>query len=88
MSRSDLVRQIESALAELEPTEVRVHFEDDDVALVLVLSDQFKDVGMFKRITRCIDLIDAHSEVLSELTTLVEPVTPSEFKDRLVPWPE
>lgn len=89
MTREQVQADVEVALSAVDPTEVRVHFDDEDVLYVLVLSDSFKGLGWGKRIRRCVELLCDHAdEVASNYTFIVEPVTPIEFKDRLVPWPE
>lgn len=85
--------EIETALDSLEPVEVKLHLEPNKL-LVLVLSDKFEEEpysnSFYHRISKCLDLItDYASDELNEsYDILVEPVTPAEFKERLVPWPE
>lgn len=91
MSKKQIQETVEARLRELEPTEVRVHIESDDVLKVLVLSDMFRGMALGKRITACVNLLcDSVTNEDDDLPYLfiVEPVTPEEFKERLMPWPE
>lgn len=80
--------RITAALAALEPEEVRVHFADEDVALLLVVSSKFEGASWVRRIQKCIKLLELKGDVLSIITVIVEPVTSEELKERTVPWPE
>lgn len=88
MTQEQVIADIEAALATMDPVEVRVNFESEDQLNILVLSKKFKDIGLAKRLTQCIELLcDYAEEVVEKYDFIVEPVTPIEFKDRLIPWP-
>ncbi len=89
MTNKQIKRHVEIALRRYAPVEVRVHRSSSDTMDLLLISENFKTVGMYERIKTCIDLIMEQSEeIADEMTFIVEPVTPAEFKTRNAPWPK
>lgn len=86
MKLLEIKQNIEAALQSLEPSEIRVHRESADLVKVLIMSDAFKDMSLFRRVNTCVQLI--HKHACLHYLFQVEPVTVEEFKERLMPWPE
>ena len=77
--------QVLDAVAHLNPTEVRTHFEDGTL-YVLVVSREYEGTRVMPRIEALVNIL---SEIATEAEQFlcVEPVTPAELLTRRTPWP-
>lgn len=90
MTNEDIQLDVESALSKLDPTEVRTHKDEDmhNSVKVLVLSRTFQGMSLKDRFKTCHSLISDYAEDVSDrYLVVVEPVTPEEYRKRIVPWP-